>query len=147
MTRTQDFWFLFIKKKNIMQLWVIKPIHQSTQLTRPSIIACMLSCISLFVTLWTVARQAPLSMEFPRQESWSGLPCLPPEGLPDPRDWTHISCTATGSLHAEPPRKPIDACKCPYGHLDPNHWYENMPAERWPNSPLSWLLTALSESH
>ena len=63
---------------------MIKPIHQSTQLTRPSIIACMLSCISLFVTLWTVARQAPLSMEFPRQESWSGLPCLPPGDLPNP---------------------------------------------------------------
>ena len=38
---------------------------------------CLLSCFSpvrLFVTLCTVARQAPLSMEFSRQESWSGLP-------------------------------------------------------------------------
>ena len=33
-----------------------------------------LSCIRLFATLWTVARQAPLSMGFPRQEYWSGLP-------------------------------------------------------------------------
>ena len=40
--------------------------------------------LRLFVTLWTVARQAPLSMEFPRQESWSGLPCLPPGDLPNP---------------------------------------------------------------
>ena len=39
--------------------------------------ACMLSCFScvrLFATLGTVARQAPLSMRFSRQESWSGLP-------------------------------------------------------------------------
>ena len=36
---------------------------------------CMLSCVRLFVTLWTVACQAPLSLEFPRQEYWSGLPC------------------------------------------------------------------------
>jgi len=35
------------------------------------------------VTLWTVARKAPLSMGFSRQEYWSGLPCLPPGDLPD----------------------------------------------------------------
>ena len=33
---------------------------------------------------WTVARQTPLSMEFSRQEYWSGLPCLPLGDLPDP---------------------------------------------------------------
>ena len=36
-------------------------------------------------TSWTVAHQAPLSMGFSRQEYWSGLPCLPPDDLPDPR--------------------------------------------------------------
>ena len=48
---------------------------------------CMLSCFShvqLFVTLWTVAHQAPLSKGFSRQGYWSGLPCPPPENLPDP---------------------------------------------------------------
>ena len=38
-----------------------------------------LSPVWLFVTLWTVARQAPLSMGFSRQEYWSGLPFPPPE--------------------------------------------------------------------
>ena len=33
---------------------------------------------------WTVACQAPLSMEFFRQEYWSGLPYLPPGDFPDP---------------------------------------------------------------
>jgi len=33
---------------------------------------------------WTVASQAPLSMGFSRQEYCSGLPCPPPEDLPDP---------------------------------------------------------------
>ena len=52
--------------------------------------ACMcavLSCFSrvqLFATPRTVALQAPLSMGFPRQEYWSGLPCPPPGDLPDP---------------------------------------------------------------
>ena len=48
---------------------------------------CVLSRFShvrLCVTLWTVAHQAPLSMEFSRQESWSGLPFPTPGDLPDP---------------------------------------------------------------
>ena len=36
------------------------------------------------LTLWTVARQAFLSMGFSRQEYWSGLQCPPPVDLPDP---------------------------------------------------------------
>ena len=43
------------------------------------------SCVQLFTTLWTVARQAPLSMDFPRQEYWSDLPCPPPGDLHNPR--------------------------------------------------------------
>ena len=37
-----------------------------------------------FVTPWTVARQTPLSIRFPRQEYWSGLPFRPPRDLLDP---------------------------------------------------------------
>ena len=43
-----------------------------------------LSHVRLSVTPWAVARQAPLSMGFSRQEDWSGLPCLPPRDLPGP---------------------------------------------------------------
>ena len=42
------------------------------------------SCVQLFATPWTVALQAPLSMGFPRQEYWSGLPFPSPRVLPDP---------------------------------------------------------------
>ena len=41
------------------------------------------SCVGLFVTLWTVACQAPPSTGFSRQEYWSGLPCPPPGDLLD----------------------------------------------------------------
>ena len=44
----------------------------------------MLSYVQLFVTLWAVDHQAPLSMEFSRQEYWSGLPCPTPKYLPNP---------------------------------------------------------------
>ena len=43
-----------------------------------------LSHVRLFVTLWAIARQSPLSMGFPRQEYWSGLPFSSPGELPDP---------------------------------------------------------------
>ena len=41
-------------------------------------------CVQLFVTLWTLACRAPLSMGFSRQEYWSGLPRPPTGYLPDP---------------------------------------------------------------
>ena len=52
--------------------------------------ACVLNWLSCFIpvwllgTPWTVAHRAPLSMEFPRQEYWSGLPCPHLGDLPDP---------------------------------------------------------------
>ena len=59
--------------------------------------ACVLSLFShvqLFATLWTVARQAPLSMGFSREEYWSVLPCLPPGDLLNPgiKSMSHVSC-------------------------------------------------------
>ena len=53
--------------------------------TLRALFACMLSrfsCVWLFETLWTVARQAPLSLGFSRQEFWSGVPFPPPGDLP-----------------------------------------------------------------
>ena len=46
----------------------------------------------IFAALWTVAHQAPLSMEFPWQEYWSRLPFPSPEDLPDPG--TELASTA-----------------------------------------------------
>ena len=45
---------------------------------------CMLSHVQLFVSPWTVAHQAPLSMEFSRQEYRSGLPFLSLGDIPNP---------------------------------------------------------------
>ena len=42
------------------------------------------SCVQFFAALWTVACQAPLSIEFSRQEYWSGLPFSSPGDLPGP---------------------------------------------------------------
>ena len=44
----------------------------------------MLSCVQLFETPWIITLQAPLSMGFPRQECWGGVPFPTPGDLPDP---------------------------------------------------------------
>ena len=53
----------------------------------PWCLSCLVafSHVQLCVTSWTVAHQAPLSMGFPRQEYWSGLPFPPPGDLPHPQ--------------------------------------------------------------
>ena len=48
----------------------------------------------LFATSWTVAHQGPLSMEFSRQEYWSGFAIPFSRGSSRPRDRTHVSCIA-----------------------------------------------------
>ena len=42
------------------------------------------SHVQIFATLWSVAHHAPLSLEFSRQEYWSGLPCPSPGDFPNP---------------------------------------------------------------
>ena len=85
--------FLFIFNLNVFILIGISAFYKS---------ACMyaqsLSCVRLFATPWTTAHQAPLSLGFPKQEYWSGLPfpslgIIPTKGLnhrhPHPRPLLH----------------------------------------------------------
>ena len=53
-------------------------------MTMGQFLECVLSHVWLFTTLWTITHQAPLSVGFPRQEYWSGLPFPTPGDLPDP---------------------------------------------------------------
>ena len=54
----------------------------------------------------TVAHQVPLSVEFPRQEYWSGLPCPPPGDLPNPWIEPRSPALQVDSLPSELPGKP-----------------------------------------
>ena len=68
------------------------------------------SHVWLFATPWTAARQAPLSMEFSRQEYWSGLP------FPSPGDLLNLPkpgspALQVDSLPSEPPGKPVKMCR------------------------------------
>ena len=72
-----------------------------------------LSHVRLFVNPWTVALQAPLSMEFSRQGYWSGLPFPSPGDIPDPGIKPGSPALACGFFTAEPPGKPM--CYFTYG--------------------------------
>ena len=60
-----------------------------------------------FATPWTVTYQAPLSMGFPRQDYWSGLPCPSPRDLPDPGTEAASPALPGVFFTTEPPGKPI----------------------------------------
>ena len=63
----------------------------------------LLSCVQLFVTPWTVAYHAPLSMGFSRQEYWSGLPFPSSEDLPNPGMEPGSLALQADALPSEPP--------------------------------------------
>ena len=65
-----------------------------------------LSRVRLFVTLWTVAHQAPPSMGLSRQEYWSGLPFPSPEDLSGPGTEVGSPTLQADSLPSELPGKP-----------------------------------------
>ena len=66
-----------------------------------------------FATPWTIAHQTPLSVGFPMQEYWSGLPFLSPGDLPDPEIEPASSALAGRFFTTEPPWKPpFPSCCC-----------------------------------
>ena len=69
------------------------------------------------VTPWTVAYQAPLSMDLSRQEYWSGLPFPSPRDLPDPGIKPRSPALQADALPSEPPGKPLS------GHVTHSRLY------------------------
>ena len=67
----------------------------------------------LFATPWTVSYQAPPSVEFSRQEYWSGLPFPSPGDLPDPGIEPGSPTLQADALPSEPPGKPINRYNYP----------------------------------
>ena len=63
----------------IYKRWVFKLEELQNIIIKPSI-----ACVWLFTAPWTIACQAPLSIELSKQEYWSGLSFPSPESLPSP---------------------------------------------------------------
>ena len=71
--------------------------------------AYVLMRVRLFATPWIVAHQAPLSVEFSKQEHWSGLPFRPPGYLPSPGIQPASPVSAGRFFTPEPPVKALVA--------------------------------------
>ena len=73
------------------------------------------------MTPWTVGYQAPLSMEFSKQDYWSGLSCSSPGDLPDPGIKPGSSTLQADSLPSEPQKAEFSAVKTYFtkGFLSP----------------------------
>ena len=84
-----------------------------------------LSRVQLFVTLWTVALQAPLSVGFSKQKYWNGLPFPSPGDLPNPGIEPGSPALPADTLSSEPPGKPQS-----------NH---NFPQIKWLDLTLKYI--------
>ena len=82
-----------------------------------------------FVTPWTVARQASLSMGFPRQEYWSVLPFPSPGDLPDPGIKPASPAWQVDSLQPEPQGKPHELNNSSYADVPGGSVVKNLPAK------------------
>ena len=74
------------------------------------------------MTPWTVARQAPLSMGFPRQEYWSGFPFPSPGDLPNSGIKPRSPALAGGFFTAEPPTLSKQYLQS-QNNVDTIYWY------------------------
>ena len=100
--------FIRMLRVSLMDIWP----HNLSFVKTTEVKWKSLSCTRFFATLWTVAHQAPPSMEFSRQEYWSGLPCPPPAHLPDPGTEPMPPTLQADSLPPELPGKPKTTGLC-----------------------------------
>ena len=115
MIQNLSFWKANIKRN---QNIILCPRMEARQLSFVDTSACVcvqsLSRVWLFVTPWTVAHQASLSMGFSRLKYWSGLSFPSPGDLPDP-GIEHVSpvspALAGGFFTIEPPENPRGTMK------------------------------------
>ena len=75
------------------------------QATKVKVKVKLLNHVQLFATSWTIAYQGPQSMEFSRQEYWSGLPFPSPGDLPDPGIEPGSPALQADALLSEPAAK------------------------------------------
>ena len=83
-------------------------LHSCEMVKDMIVVVQLLSHVRLFATLWMVTHQASLSMDFSRQEYWSGEPFPSPGDLPDPGMKPLFLTLAGRFFTTEPPGKPKD---------------------------------------
>ena len=102
---SQTYFFFLNKCTSIPHAFFTEYTPYSRFLKYPCVYNQSLIHVWLFVTTWTVACQAPLSMGFSRQDYWSGLPCPHPKDLPNLGIEPTSPILQADSLLTEPPGK------------------------------------------
>ena len=99
-----EIYVTFFKRKFMSHFWTESERAESCLLpsaqNSPDVKVAYCGLVAL-VTPWTIACQAPLSMGFPKQEYWSGLPFPSPGDLPDPEIKPRPPALQTASLPTE----------------------------------------------
>ena len=100
-----------------------------------------LSHVRFLATPWTVARQAPLSMECSRPEYWSGLPLPSPGDLPNPGVEPGSPALQANLLLSEPPRWTIVNVGCEGWTICNNlTWWQVHVSNKWRTICQDWAL-------
>ena len=86
---------------SVLYLLMVLERMQCTSVSIAAVVL-LLSCVRLFVTPCTIVHQTPLSMGFPRQEYWSGLP-FPSPGIFLTQELIHVFCFAGRFFTTAPP--------------------------------------------
>ena len=100
------------------------------------------SCPDSFATPWTAARQAPLSMGFPRQKYWSGLPFPSPGDLPNPGIEPRSPALQVKSLPSESPGVLVEKTPLPVQETQET-WVRSLALEKemaTDSSILAWRI-------
>ena len=94
------------RTKSTKKQWAIQIIIENTE-SKNVLYRCLCAqSVWLLAALWTVAFQAPPSIEFSRQEYWGGLPFPPPGVFPTQRSKPCLLNLQVDYLTAEPAGKP-----------------------------------------
>ena len=93
----------------LMYYWIwFANVEDFCSFVHQGCVCSVAECVQLFAIPWTVAYQALLSMEFSRQEYWSGLLFPSPGDLPDPGIKPKSPVSQADALSSELPGKPQD---------------------------------------
>ena len=102
--------FFPLSPSSVVPTEPVSPLHCDWQALLPYCPCLVIVKSNSFVTPWTVACQAPLSMEFSRQDYWCGLPFPSPGDLPNPGIEPESTALQADFLPSEPSGRPLIKC-------------------------------------
>ena len=140
--------FLLVPSVLVAQSWQLCNPMDCSLNTNVCVRSVTLTMSDSLWPLWTIARQAPLSMGFSRQEYWSGLPFSSPGDLPNPATEPDSPSLQADSLPFEPP---IQEPAVTIFKIDKRNWsfrlFAQMLLAFWSSGLQNWKILALLDTY